>query len=145
MYDHMVEMRWLALPHCPPGQLSKPKEGTDAGYDLMVADDIYVPTIQELDEEGSYTWEEIGELKSFSPDIQNKIMAGVEIEEFLVESSGNKLPTVSRKKFKFPLARTGVCIKPDTLMWNAIYSRSGTSTKYNVSLANSVGVIDFKP
>jgi dUTPase len=139
MYDTVVEIKWLSLEHCPVGQLSKPKDPTDAGYDLMVADDMYVPTISELDAEGAWEWEDVADLTSFPDHIQYKIALASELNDFKVDTNG----MVMRKKYKFPLARTGVCIKPETMMWNAIYSRSGTATKYNVTLANAVGVIDY--
>jgi dUTP pyrophosphatase len=141
MYNEMINIKWLALPNCPQGQLSKNGDSTDAGYDLMTAEDIYIPTMCELEESGSYSWECIETSKDLDQKIRKRLERSIEREEghFSMDEDG----LFYRKKYIFPLISTGVCIKPDTLMWSAICSRSGTATKYNVSLINSLGVIDF--
>jgi dUTPase len=136
MLNEMISIKWLALPHCPKGQLSKPGNSTDAGYDLMTAYDVYVPSFSELIEMGRYIWEPFKSLADMSEEHAEQVSTNK--RDFRINKEG----LVERRKFKFPLISTGVCIKPDRLMWNAICSRSGTSTKYGVSLVNSIGVVD---
>lgn len=142
MFREMIYINWLALDHCPSGQLSKNGDGTDAGYDLMTAHDIYVPTIKELDLEGSYSWESIESSNNLEESIRTKLEDSIRKgnNDFSMDEDG----FFYRKKYKFPLISTGVCIKPDSLMWSAICSRSGTSTKYNTSLINGLGVVDYR-
>jgi len=113
--NELITIDWLALPHCPKGQLSKPKESSDAGYDLMCSDDIYVPTIKELDDWGAYTWEDSIRVN----ELDDRISSLVNEDNFNFREDGDSF-VLQNKKYKFPLVRTGVCIRPRSLMWSAI-------------------------
>lgn len=132
---NLIEIDWYALPHCPPGQLQKGKHPTDTGYDLMSADTVVVPTYEELDAQGKFIFEEVYDVASLSKeslDLISKQSSSIKI------SDGK----VFRKKYKVPLIRTGVVVKPREVAWTSIVPRSGTP-KLNLIMPNSVGVIDY--
>ncbi len=130
--------KWVRLPHCPKGQLQKGQDPTDAGYDLMIAEDTLIKPINML----RYEWEEVCSIDSLSDSVRREL-SGVNPyfnEQHLRLENG----IVYRRKYKFNYIPTGVKLQPGTLSWNGLYSRSGASSKYNVSLINNVGIIDFK-
>lgn len=130
--------KWVRLPHCPPGQLEKGQDPTDAGYDLRIANDSLIEPINTL----RYEWEEVASFDSLDETVKRKL-SGVNSyfnEEHLRLEDG----IVFRRKYKFNYISTGIKIQPGTMSWNGIFSRSGASSKYNISLINGVGIIDFK-
>jgi len=128
-------LQWLALPHCPPNQLqpnNPAKAGqNDAGFDLRVAEDTIIKPYRSLP--FVYEWiEPLDQWEGPEP-----------LPELVEERDGEKW--IVRKKYTFPLISTGIkLIHPDqdTMAWVALYLRSSMS-KYNLALANQVGVIDM--
>lgn len=137
MSDYSIT-KWVRLPHCPKGQLQKGSDPTDAGFDLVIAEDAIIEPISML----KYEWEEVALIDELSEPVRRKLSGANAYfnEEHLRMTDG----MVFRRKYKFNLISTGVKIQPGLLSWNGLYSRSGASTKYNVSLINGVGIIDFK-
>lgn len=127
------------MPHCPPGQFVR-ANATDVGIDLMVAEDCIVKPISMLPIE----WQPHGLLETFNPEVQAQLLRleHLGIDWRVEKDEENKLQ-VFRKKIIFPLLPTGIKIYPNQLMWNGIFCRSGSATKYNTGLANAVGVIDY--
>jgi dUTPase len=132
-------IQWLALPGCPENQLqpnNPDKAGkNDAGLDLRVAEDTIVLPFHSLG--FSYDWIKPAEkwegeiFSPFSPDL------------VIHEREGEKW--IARKRYQFPLIKTGVKLihpEQETLSWVALYLRSSMS-KYGLALANQVGVIDM--
>lgn len=130
----------IELDNCPSGQLSK-VHPNDAGYDLMISEDAFIPTIQMLDEAEAYTWERMVDVNDVETNllmtIQDSGMCLIERDE----SDGKTY--IYNKRYKFPLLGTGIILRAKEPCWFGIYSRSGMSTKYNTKLANGVGVVDF--
>lgn len=124
-----IELKWLPLDNCPSGQLSK-SNSTDAGYDLKIAEDIVLDK-----EKTNYSWVEVCKKKDFSKNIPDSYKLGGYIKE--------KDGVLYRRKYTPQLVKTGICIKPNRLMWNAIHIRSSIATKFRTSLANNIGVIDY--
>lgn len=120
----------LKLEHCPNDQLSKSSE-SDCGYDLRVAyDSIVYPLAQ-------------------TPFKYEYIPINKEADEYLNLEALGLLETiegktyVKRKKYGLSLVKTGVVIRKKEPCWYGIYPRSSISSKYGITLANNVGVIDY--
>jgi dUTPase len=140
MMNFIKTIQWVALPHCPQGQLIKPGDPTDAGYDIKAAKDMIIRPFVEL----PFEWESIGNIKDKDPEFVDELRAMDErrpkFYDIKIDEDGNIL----RQKFKPQLVPTGIKLQPKDLMWCGIYNRSGNPGKYNYALANSVGVIDFE-
>lgn len=136
-------IEWLALPHCPEGQLMK-SDPLDAGFDIKVAETVIVKAPNNQD----YKWEKVTPLIDFNEEDQEYIKDNenfkIEATAIKYEGKDRKLKTVYRKKFKTKLVKTGICINPNFICWTAILPRSSTSRSYQTHLANSLGVIDLK-
>jgi dUTP pyrophosphatase len=124
-----LELKWVALDHCPKGQLVKANP-TDAGFDIKIAEDVVLNP-----DKNEFTWVEVCEAKDFTKEIPDYYRLSGHIKE----ENG----ILYRRKYKAELVKTGICIKPSQLMWNALHIRSSIATKFRTSLANNIGVIDF--
>lgn len=124
-------IKWAPLDHCPPHQLEKPGDGTDAGFDIRAAEDVLVLPYSEM----PYEWEPVCPVEQISEEMLNR---GVWLGAFSVVDG-----MIHRKRYQIQLIKTGITIQPSSLMWCGIYSRS-SACKYGWGPANSVGVIDYK-
>lgn len=130
------------MEHCPVKQLFKPGVATDAGLDIASAEDkIILPYSKTKKEmvrierpDGSFVkLNDYGNEKTINFDFYDDIEKHLHVDE-----EG----FVLRPKYKGVLVKTGIRIQPQDLMFTQIFSRS-SAVKMGVSLANSVGVVDF--
>lgn len=120
----LVKIKWVALPHCPEKQLTKPGKVTDAGFDIRAAKSMFILPFNQLE----YEWERCEDYMEVPEEIH---------DSFAVEDG-----VLYRKKYKKQLVPTGIKIQPEDLIWTAIYNRSSNPLNYNYTLSNAVGVID---
>ena len=131
-----MKIYWNRLPHCPEEQLIKKGNSTDAGYDIASAEDKLILPFNDI----PYSWEEVKPLDDFNEEVQN----GLKNDSYLQFSGSLKISggVVYRKKYKFPLVKTGIHLCTNKLSWTAISLRS-SSIKYGFGLANNLGVVDY--
>ncbi|MBD2201781.1 hypothetical protein H6G33_10520 [Calothrix sp. FACHB-1219] len=70
-------IKWAALPHCPEGQFSKPRE-TDAGFDIKAAETVIVNPYDRLD----FSWEDVGFVDNLREEIPDLFQASYNEELF---------------------------------------------------------------
>lgn len=133
-YDTMHTVAWTRMEHCPAQQLYKPGKVTDAGFDICSAEDkVILPynqtafTLQRVERSnGSFI-----KVEDVAPEETNVYKLQVDNEGYIL-----------RPKYEGVLVKTGIKVHPMDLMNTRIYSRS-SAVKMGVSLANSVGIVDF--
>ena len=131
----MIELYWNRLDHCPEKQLIKSND-TDAGYDIASAEDKLIVPYNLI----PFSWEEVGLFSELNIELQTQLNTTPGL--FFSGDLRKEGEKVFRKKYKFPLIKTGIQIASDKLLWTGIYLRS-SSSKYGFGLANNVGVVDY--
>ena len=141
------EIKWARMEHCPTKQLFKPGVATDAGLDIASAEDkIILPYNQTKKEmvrierpDGSFV-----KLNDYLPAEDQEVN---DDNMRMYTNLENYLETdiegyILRPKYKGVLVKTGIRVHPEDLMFTQIYSRS-SAVKMGMSLANSVGIVDY--
>lgn len=118
------------------------KTANSAGYDFEVAEDIIVPSYEQM----MYEWS-MNELLSI-PDLETTGLTKEEILESLGKEADRphtleEIATLTKRlKIKPTLVSTGVKCHLEEGYYLELSVRSSTPLKYWIILANSVGIID---